>query len=74
MKLLPCPFCGSDKSSISYCSEDYKSFVVVCDECRSEGPEVPVHTVKKRESGRHKAAELWNTRAAKQTIRGITNV
>ena len=61
MELLPCPFCGG-QASMGYCSESYKSFAVICDKCGSEGPDVPIDTVKERESGRHKAADLWNIR------------
>ncbi|PHS61658.1 MAG: hypothetical protein COB12_12015 [Flavobacterium sp.] len=59
----PCPFCESTEVVMGYCSESHRSFFVECESCGAQGPEIPIDSIKQRESGRKKATEAWNIRS-----------
>ena len=54
--MKPCPFCGSDETSVSTNRIEYW---VVCDNCLATGPTDPDD---------YDAKTRWNTRAAQQPL------
>jgi Lar family restriction alleviation protein len=58
-KLLPCPFCGSNKIQLSFWGAPYVS----CEQCNTEGPTSDADGATRAEKDAE-AVRLWNKRAA----------
>ena len=69
LKLLPCPFCGSDELTMHRGIHLYDDHEIICNKCSASGGNFDEHQYEEWEKNKLEAITAWNTRPIEDELR-----